>query len=129
MAEWLRFDIDADIMYVHILVGKLLELQPDSLEGTDEFCQELYPVIDKIHQICIEQNLKQVCTADLTGIDVLNVKPFPLMRLIWNIYDHTKDNILLTGFNASGADPFVKALVESVKGFLPPFMRNMITLF
>lgn len=126
MVDWLRFDVTDEFMYVHILVGRLIELQPESLEGTDEFCRELYPVLDKIHEICIDKNLKQVCTTDLSGINVTNIKPVPLMRIVWNVYEYTKDRILLTGFHASGTDPFVKALVDSVKGFLPPFMRNLI---
>ena len=73
--EWLRFEPDGDVLYVIILVGKLFELQPSSLEGTDEFCKELYPVLDKIQQICIDNNLRQVCTADLTGIQDLERMP------------------------------------------------------
>jgi hypothetical protein len=126
MVDWLRFDVADDVMYVHILVGRLIEIQPDSLELTDEFCRDLYPVLDKIQELCIEKNLKQVCTSDLTGIDVTRIRPIPLMRMIWNVYEHTKDRILLSGFKASGADPFVKTLVDSVRGFLPPFMRNLI---
>jgi hypothetical protein len=128
MAEWLRFDVGDDVMYVHIMIGQLIELQPNSLEGTDEFCRELYPVLDKIHEICIDKNLKQVCKTDLTGIDMTKIKPIPLVRMVWNVYEYTKDRILLTGFQATGTDPFVKALVESVRGFLPPFMRNIINI-
>jgi hypothetical protein len=128
MADWLRFEPTDDTLFIHILVGRLFEIQPDTMEGTDEFCRELYPVLDKIYDICIEKNLKQVCTSDLTGIDITKIKPIPLIRMIWNVYEYTKDRILLSGVRASGSDPFVKTLVESIKGFLPPFMRGMITI-
>lgn len=37
--DWLRFqpDEEAKILYVVILVGRLIELQPSTTEATDEF--------------------------------------------------------------------------------------------
>ena len=128
MVDWLMFEPVDDILYVNILVGRLLELQPNSLEGTDEFCKDFYPVLDKIQEICIEKNLRQVCSANLEGIHMSQISPIPLMRMIWNVYDHTKDHIMLSGCDISGSNPFFTALFDSVKGFLPPFMRGMITI-
>lgn len=128
--DWLRFqpDEEAKILYVDILVGRLIELQPSTTEATDEFCEELYPVLDQIQTLCLERGLKQVCSADLTGVKVRNIKPITMMRIIWNVYDHTKNCILLQNCQVSGGGTFVNTLVGAVKGFLPPFMRNMITL-
>jgi len=128
MVDWLLFDLSDEVMYVNILVGRLLELQPDSLEGADAFCHELYPVLDKIQELCIKRNLKQVCSADLSGIDMLQIKPISLMRIIWNVYNYTKDNVMLQGCDISGSDPFFATLFGSVKGFLPPFMRELIKI-
>jgi hypothetical protein len=128
--SWLRFqpDEDAKILYVEILVGKLLELQPSTTEATDEFCQELYPVLDQIQALCLQRGFKQVCSADLSGVKVRNIKPMTAMRMIWNVYEHTKNCILLQGCEVSGGGAFFNALVGALRGFLPPFMRNMITL-
>jgi len=129
MVEWLRFDPTDDTLFVHILVGKLFDVQPDTVDGIEEFCQELYPVLDKIYEVCIEKNLKQVCVADLTGIDMTKIKPILIIKLIWNVYENTKDKILMTGIETQGVDPMVKALVESLKGFLPQFMQGMISFY
>ena len=128
--SWLRFqpDEDAKILYVEILMGRLLELQPNTKEATDEFCEDLYPVLDQIQALCLQHGLKQVCSADLTGIKVRNLKPMPTMRMIWNVYEHTKNCILLQKCQVSGGGQFFNTLVGAVRGFLPPFMRNMITL-
>ena len=126
--DWLLFEPSEDVLYVNILVGRLLELQPNSLEGTDAFCNELYPILDKIQQLCIDKNLKQVCKADLTGIQVQKIKPISLMRMIWNVYEYTKSNVMLTGCEISGSSPFFNTLFEATRGFLPPFMRGMIRL-
>jgi hypothetical protein len=107
---------------------ELIELQPDSMEATDEFCQELYPVLDKITEICLVHDLRQVCSAKLEGLAVRNIKPLTMIRIIWNVYNHTKNCILLKGCEVSGGGAFFNTLVEAVRGFLPPFMRNMITL-
>lgn len=128
--SWLRFqpDMDAKILYVDILVGRLIELQPNTTEDTDEFCKDLYPVLDQIQSICIQHGLKQVCSADLAGVKVRNIKPMTMMRIIWNVYDHTKNCILLQNCQVSGGGTFFNTLVGAVRGFLPPFMRNLITL-
>jgi hypothetical protein len=128
--DWLRFepDLDAKLLYVDILVGRLIELQPDSKEATDEFCLELYPVLDSIQELCMTHGLRQVCAADLSGVRVRDIKPVTMMRIIWNVYEHTKNCILLQNCQVSGGGQFFNTLVEAVRGFLPPFMRGMITL-
>jgi len=128
--DWLRFQPDEDdkILYVDILVGRLMELQPNTTEDADAFCQELYPVLDQIQALCIQRGLKQVCSAELTGVKVRNIKPMIIMRIIWNVYEHTKNCILLQNCQLSGGGAFFNALGGAVRGFLPPFMRNMITL-
>jgi hypothetical protein len=128
--SWLRFspDQDAKVLYVDILVGKLIEIQPDTTEETDALCQDLYPILDQIQSMCMTHGLHQVCTANLEGVKVSNIKPLTMMRIIWNVYEHTKNCILLSKCEVSGGGQFFNALVEGVRGFLPPFMRGMITL-
>ena len=128
--DWLRFqpDEDAKILYVDILVRRLIELQPNTTEATDAFCQELYPVLDQIQALCLQRGLKQVCSADLAGVRVRDIKPMTIMRIIWNVYEHTKNCILLQNCQVSGGGAFFNTLVGAVRGFLPPFMRGMITL-
>lgn len=130
MTDWVRFwpDMDAKILYVDILVGKLIELQPNTTEETDAMCLELYPILDQIQEMCLSHNLKQVCSADLHGARVQDMNPFTMMRIIWNVYDHTKNCILLQKCGVSGGGQFFNALVGSVRGFLPPCMRSIITL-
>ena len=50
------------------------------------------------------------------------------MRMIWNVYEHTKNCILLQGCEVSGGGQFFNTLVGALRGLLPPFMRNMIKL-
>ena len=128
--DWLRFDPDPDagILRVEILVGRLIELQPETLEGTDEFCHKIYPILDKITQMCLTHDLKQVCTANMKGVDMSRIKPVTMMRIIWNIYEHTKSCILLQKCEVNGGGAFFNTLVEAVRGFLPHFMRGMIVL-
>ena len=128
--SWLRFqpDQEAGLLYVDILVGRLIELQPATTEATDEFCMDLYPVLDSIQELCLTHNLRQVCAADLSGVRVRDIKPMTMMRIIWNVYEHTKNCILLQNCQVSGGGQFFNTLVEAVRGFLPPFMRGMITL-
>ena len=128
MADWLLFEPTETTLHVTILVGQLNGLLPGTIEETDAFCQGLYPVLDKIQTICIDRNLKQVCTANLEGFNTTELKPIAMMRVIWNVYEHTKDHVMLTGCDISGSNPFFTSLFGAVKGFLPPFMRNIIRI-
>jgi hypothetical protein len=109
-------------------MSKLIELQPDTVEEADDFCDNFYPVIDKIQEMCIKNGWHQACSANLDGIQVNEIKPMVMVRIIWNIYEHTKNCILLQECEVSGGGTFFNTLVETVRGFLPPFMRNMVKL-
>lgn len=129
--SWLRFwpDQDAKVLHVSVSVSELIRIQPRTIEGIDEYCaQELFPLLDQIEHLCVSQGLRQVCSADVQGVSVVNVKPIAMVRMIWNVYEHTKNCILLDRCELRGGDSLFTTLVEAVRGFLPPFMRDMITL-
>jgi len=133
MAEcsWLLFnpDKEAKILYVEILMQKFIENQPLGLEETDAFCEEFYPIIDQIQSMCLTNGFRQVCSTNLEGVQISQVRPHVFLKIAWNVYQHTKDCILLDGFAVSNSQsPIVVAIIEAVRGFLPPFMRGMITL-
>lgn len=128
--DWLRFDSDMNhkILVVEIDVQRLLELQPTTTEETDEFCQQIYPVLDKIEELCVSHGLTQTCTADVTRVNLTLLRPVTMMRIIWNIYEYTKTRILLQTCEVRGGGAIFNTLVESVRGFLPKFMRDMVVL-
>jgi len=129
--SWLRFwpDQDAGILYVQVSVSELIKVQPGTVEGVDAYCeQDLFPLLDRIEHLCVTQGLRQVCSADVQGVSVTHVKPIAMVRMIWNVYEHTKNCILLDRCELRGGDSLFTTLVEAVRGFLPPFMRGMITL-
>jgi len=128
--DWLVFyhDEEAHHLLIDINMARLIELQPDTMEGTDEFCREIYPILDKIEEVCLANNLKQVCSVDLEGIYVQNINPITMVRIIWNIHEYKKNCILLEKCQVSGGGSIVAAIINAVRGFLPPFMRPMIEL-
>ena len=71
MCDWLVFypDQDAGLLHIEVKFQRLIELQPETYEETDAFCESFYPVIDKIQEICTENNLRQECSADMSSID------------------------------------------------------------
>jgi len=128
--EWLRFnpDFDAKILNVTILMGPFIEYQPTRKEDVDAFCQSLYPILDQIQELCKNHGMTQVCTTDLSGIKIKKLKPVIMMKVIWNIYEHTKDCILLSKCEIAGGGTLAGSLLVAVRGLLPPFMRNMVQL-
>lgn len=127
--SWLRFHPEQDVLRVHVVVAELIRVQPGTMEGVDEYCtKELFPVLDQIEHLCVTRGLRQVCSADVQGVSITSIKPMAMVRMIWNVYEHTKNCILLDKCELRGGDTLFTTLVEAVRGFLPPFMRNMITL-
>ena len=128
---WILFNVDkeAKILYAELLMQKLIECQPSSLKEVDKFLEEFYPVIDQIQELCVTNELRQVCTTNLEGVQLSRAKPHVFLKIAFGVYNHTKDCILLDGFNISNTQsPIVGAFIEAVKGFLPPFMRKLITV-
>lgn len=131
MSEWLRFwpDQDSKVLHIEILMKDFIESQPYDLREADEFCDKIYPVIDQIQTLCLTNKLRQVCSTNLEGVDISRVRPHVFFKIAWNVYQHTKNCILLDGFVVSNnQSPVVVAIIEAIRGFLPPFMRGMITL-
>jgi len=131
MCSWLRFwpDKDAKVLHVSVSVSELIRVQPGTVEGIDEYCaQELFPLLDQIEHLCVSRGLRQVCSADVQDVSITHIKPIAMVRMIWNVYEHTKNCILLDRCELRGGDSLFTTLVEAVRGFLPPFMRGMITL-
>ena len=85
-------------------------------------------MIDQIQQLCLSKKMKQVCTANFEGIRLTSIRPHVLLKIIWNVYNHTKDCILLEGCEISHSSSVISTLIQSVKSLLPPFMQNMIHL-
>jgi hypothetical protein len=128
---WLLFNPDHDrkVLHIEILMKDFIESQPYDLKEADEFCDKIYPVIDQIQVLCLTNGLRQVCSTNLEGVQMSQVRPHVFFKIAWNIYQHTKDCILLDGFAVSNSQsPVVVAIIEAIRGFLPPFMRGMITL-
>lgn len=131
MTEWLLFNPDQDkrVLHIEILMKDFIESQPRDIKEADEFCENLYPVIDQIQALCLSNGLRQVCSTNLEGVQISKVRPHVFFKIAWNVYQHTKDCILLDGFAVSNSQsPIVVAIIEAIRGFLPPFMRGMITL-
>lgn len=130
MCDWMVFypDQDAGVLHIEVKFQRLLELQPETYEETDAFCESFYPVIDKIQEICLEKGLRQEGFTDVTGIDARMIKPRIMMRIVWNIYNYTRNNILLTKCEFQNANPLFTTLYSTIKGFLPGFMRNIINI-
>lgn len=128
---WLLFNPDQDkrVLHIEILMKDFIESQPRDIKEADEFCENLYPVIDQIQALCLSNGLRQVCSTNLEGVQISKVRPHVFFKIAWNVYQHTKDCILLDGFAVSNSQsPIVVAIIEAIRGFLPPFMRGMITL-
>lgn len=122
--EWLEFHQDDSVLTIIVIVQKLLDVQPKTVEATDLFCEEIYTSIDKINQYCTLNSLTQECTTDLQGINLKCIKPHIMVRLIWNIFQYTKKNILMNSITIhNNTSPIIPMLIKTCQQFIPQFMR------
>jgi hypothetical protein len=109
----------------------LLENQPESNEEADELCNTvLIPMIHKLRLMCKEKGYEQVCTIDLKGIDITLLYPTILVRIIWNIYDFSKDDPedLIKGFYITNSNKMFTALYKGSRYLLPKYLKDLITI-
>lgn len=133
MCDWFRFHVDQETKTIIIEIDTkvLLENQPKTQDEADSLCHEtLFPVIDKLRLMCIEKGYSQVCTVDIQDVDVTLLYPIPLIRIIWNIYEHNKadPDFLVEGFHIINSNKVFRMLYAGCQVLLPEYMRNLITI-
>lgn len=133
MCDWFRFRVDQDKKLIDIDVDTkvLLENQPESNEEADELCRTvLLPMIHKLRLMCKEKGYDQVCTIDLKGIDITLLYPTILVRIIWSIYDYSKDDPtdLIKAFKIINSNRMFAALYSGSRYLLPKYLKDLITI-
>ena len=128
--EWINYTLDPQQKLVHIdiQVGRLIEIQPESIEATDSYCDELHPFLDEITRVSLENDLMHVYTIDLRGIDIYQLNPLTIVRMIWNIYNYTSDHFLFQSCVITGGGSVFNTVFKTVRNFLPSKLRQKICL-
>jgi len=127
MCDWIRFhpDPETNILYIELLAGGFMDIQPHTMEDADRYCVEtLFPMIDKIQALCLSRGLRQVVTTNMKDMNIRKARVHVMGRISWNVYQHTKECILLDGCEISGTNPIIESLLAIFKGFLPSFIRD-----
>ena len=131
MCDWFTFEVNQEEVIIHVNTRLLLETQPVDTEDADEFCEStLLPIIDQLRQVCIEKGYSQSCIVNLRGADIKLFNTWVLIRIITNIYNHSKDEPenLIKGFQIQNANSLFRALYYASTYLLPTYMVNMITI-
>jgi len=131
MCDWFTFEIGRDEVIIHVNMQILLETQPVDTQDADDFCESvMFPVIDQLRQVCIEKGYSQRCVINLQGADVKLMNPVVLVRIINNIYNHSKDTSedLIKAFEIQNANSLFRAIYHASSYFLPTYMVNLLTI-
>jgi hypothetical protein len=131
MCDWFTFEINQEEVTIHVNTRLLLETQPVDVEDADDFCDStLLPIIDQLRQACIEKGYSQRCIVNLKGADIKLLSPTILIRIITNIYNHSKDEPenLIKGFQIQNANSLFRALYYASTYLLPTYMVDLITI-
>lgn len=133
MCDWFTFHVDqgAKMITIEMNMQVLLETQPETYAEADEFCTDtLLPVIDQLRDTCNTHGYSQICIVDLKDVNVLLLSPSILTRLLWNIWDHTKDNPenLIQSFNVTNSNAVFRGIYRASKKILPTYLTNLITI-
>lgn len=129
--QWITYEIDEyrAILFIDVTFRRFLDEQPLCIADVNAYCRNFLQIIDEIQLVTVEHRLKQVCFIDLEYVRMEQVRPLVILKLVSNVYNHTKDNILLYKIiikNNSGR--FVRTLVQTCKIFLPGYIGDMIVL-
>lgn len=133
MCDWFRFRVDRDNKVINIDVDMkvLVENQPESNEEVDKLCNGiLLPMISTLRIMCKEKGYDQFCTIDLKDIDITRLYPTILVRMIWSIYDYSKDDPtdLVKSFKIINSNKMFAALYSGTRYLLPKYLKELITI-
>ena len=133
MCDWFRFHVNQETRTIMIDVDTkvLLENQPESNEEADELCNTiLLPMIHKLRLLCKEKGYVQACTIDLKDIDITRLYPTILVRIIWSIYDYSKDDPtdLIKEFKIINSNKLFVTLYKGSRYLLPKYLKDLITI-
>lgn len=133
MCDWFRFHVDQEKKQILIEVDTkaLVQNQPESNEEADELCNTiLLPMISKLRSMCKEKGYDQACTIDLKDIDITRLYITILVRIIWSIYDYSKDDPtdLIKEFKIINSNKLFVALYKGSRYLLPKYLKDLITI-
>ena len=133
MSDWFTFHVDQDakLITIEIDAQTLLENQPETYDEADDVCTNvIIPIVDTLRTTCIDTGYQQTCTVDLDGVDVTLMSPGIITRMIWTIYDHTKDKPenLIQGFRVINANSIFRGVYKVARNLLPQYMKDLITV-
>jgi hypothetical protein len=131
MCDWFTFEIGQGEIIIHVNMQVLLETQPVDTQDADDFCEfEMFPVIDQLRTVCVEKGYSQRCVINLEGANVKLMNTFVLIRIINNIYNHSKNTPedLIKQFEIQNASSLFRALYYASTYLLPTYMTNLITI-
>lgn len=133
MCDWFTFHVnqEAKMINIDIQTQVLLETQPYDSEEADEVCNDvLIPMINDIRNVCIDKGYTQQCTINLKDADITLMNPVVLTRIIWNIYDHSKNEPenLIQRFDITNSNSLFRGLYRVSRRLLPAYMVDLITI-
>lgn len=128
--DWIKYNLDKPhgLVHIDIQVRRLIEIQPDSIEDTDVYCDQLHPFLDKLTEVSLKYNLLHDYTINLTGIDVYQLNPLTIVRMIWNIYNYTSKHFLFQSCAITGGGSIFNTVFKTVRNFLPDKLRQKINV-
>lgn len=133
MCDWFIFHLDQEARVINIDINTqvLLETQPYDSEEADDLCTDvLIPMIVDIRKMCIDKGYTQQCVVDMKDVDVTLMNPVVLTRIIWNIYEYSKDEPenLIQRFEIINSNTLFRGFYRVSKTLLPVYLTNLITI-
>ena len=130
MCDWFTFEVLDQEIVIHVNAQILFDTQPVDTQDADEFCvSTLIPIIDQLRQVCIEKGYSQRCVVNLKNANIKLMNPTVLIRIICNIYNHSKDEPenLIKEFEIQNANSIFRGIYYASTYVLPEYMTNLIT--
>jgi hypothetical protein len=130
MCDWFTFEVIDQEIVIHVNTQVLFDTQPVDTDEADDFCDStLIPIIDELRQVCIEKKYTQRCVINLRGSNIKLMNPPVLIRIITNIYNHSKDEPenLIKKFEIQNANSIFRGIYYASTYVLPEYMTNLIT--
>lgn len=104
-----------------------LHVYDDSvIVDTDMYIQSQPVNFDQVRDVI--ESISQPVNAyiDVSRVDLFNVDLVGLVRVIWELHEHTRDQNLLNKMYFIGASSFARSVWYAIQCVLPTFVRRCV---
>lgn len=126
MTDLLVFYPQGRYLYIEFMGGKYIERQPKTAMETQEFTQNMRPIVAQLDAYVLKHNLKEIIELNLKGVPISKLNSDTAVHLLELMSNIRPDKGLLEKIRITNSNPIFTMIYKSVKTKLPERITSIV---